>query len=65
MNDYILNIFYPSSNSTYPSKDYHKTIEADTFHINTGGCYEFYRDGKKIAVYPIQYTIIEEIKENK
>lgn len=62
MKVYKLKVLLPSSNTQYPSKFLDTTIEADDYGINSAGCYKFYLKGSAIAMYPIQYTIIESIE---
>lgn len=65
MKKYHLRILYPSSNSFIETsfQYYKEIIEATDYEVLSGGSIQFYSSEKIIALYPVQYTIIEKIEE--
>ena len=63
MRTYYLKMLYPGATSRLHG--YSFTVSADTFSIYEGSIVFSTNTGKKIAVYPVNYTIIKEIIENK
>lgn len=61
---YELKILYPSTNKVYgnTSQFFEITVYA-THYWDENGRYRFVEGDKIIASYPIQYTIIEAIRE--
>ena len=62
MKKYTLKILYPSSNENFSNKNQFEVFQiyADKLVVNNYS-YEFYDDNNLVAMYPINFTIIEEV----
>lgn len=61
---YYLKLLYPTSTNVYGEMAQSKNIEIEAynFEIKNAGSYVFYNsNGDIIAMYPVNYTIIEKI----
>ena len=67
-NNYTLKLLNPSSNKWKSSQSEYITIDADTITIRDGVIIFMKIDGINqtyVAIYPVNYTIIEKIKRNE
>ena len=51
----------PSSNKYETFQSVEREVLAERMVYNNAGNYTFYKNGKTVASYPIQYTMVEHI----